>query len=167
MRARVRWVEEGECSSSFFCKLEKKRRSESGVTALRDSDNVVDTGAEGIQSVLSSFYADRFSKEETNLALQASLLFKVSDRVPFDRVGPLSVAECSAALSTMAKGKAPGIDGLTLEFYVKFWDVLVFLLSPKGVASSRLRSRRGIALIPSIGGLSVYSMLVIRSPPVR
>ena len=68
--ARVRWVEEGECSSSYFCKLEKKRCSESGITALRNSDNVVHTGGEGIQSVLSSFYADHFSKEETDLAFK-------------------------------------------------------------------------------------------------
>ena len=67
VRARVRWVEEGECSSSYFCKLEKMRRSESGITALRNSDNVVHAGGDGIQSVLSSFYADRFSKEETDL----------------------------------------------------------------------------------------------------
>jgi len=70
VRASVRWVERGECSSSYFCKLEKKRRSESGITALRDSDNVVHSGAEGIQPVLSSFYADRFSKEETDLAFK-------------------------------------------------------------------------------------------------
>ena len=128
VRARVRWVEEGECSSSYFCKLEKKRRSENCITALRGSDNVVHTGAEGIQSVLSSFYADLFSKEETDLTVQASLLSKVSGRVPADRVGdcegPLSVAECFAALSGMARGKAPGIDGLPIEFYLKFWGVL-------------------------------------------
>ena len=70
VRARVRWVEEGECSSSYFCKLEKMRRSESGITALRNSDNVVHAGGDGIQSVLSSFYADRFSKEETDLAFK-------------------------------------------------------------------------------------------------
>ena len=77
VRARVRWVEEGECSSVYFCKLEKKHHSESCITALRGSDNVVYTGAEGIQSVLSSFYADLFSKEETDLTVQASLLSNV------------------------------------------------------------------------------------------
>ena len=125
VRARVRWVEEGECSSSYFSKLEKKHRSESCITALRGLDNVVYTGAEGIQSVLSSFYADLFPKEETDLTLQASLLSNVSDRVPADWVGdcegPLSVAECFAALSGMARGKAPGIDGFPMEF---FWGVV-------------------------------------------
>lgn len=52
VRARVRWVEEVECSLSYFCMLEKMRRSESGITALRNPDNVVHTGGEGIQSVV-------------------------------------------------------------------------------------------------------------------
>ena len=55
----------------------KKRRSESCITALPGSDNVVHTGGKGIQSVLSSFYADLFSKE-TDLSVQASLRSKVS-----------------------------------------------------------------------------------------
>ena len=128
VRARVRWVEEGECSLSYFCKLEIQRRSESFITALRGSDNIVHTGAEGVQSVLSSYHADLFSKEKTDLTVQASLLSKVYDRVPADWVGgcegPLSVAECFSALSGMARGKALVIDGLPMEFYLKFWGVL-------------------------------------------
>ena len=46
------------------------------ITALRNLDNVVHTGGEGIQSVLSSFYADRFSKEETGLAFKRPFCLK-------------------------------------------------------------------------------------------
>ena len=49
---RLSWVEEVECSLSYFCKLEKMRRCESGITALRNPDNVVHTGGGGIQSVV-------------------------------------------------------------------------------------------------------------------
>lgn len=141
------------------------RRCESGITALRNPDNVVHTGGEGIQSVVFLLCRPFFEGGDWPY-FQASLLSKASDRVPVDRVGSLSVAECSAAFSGMAKGKAPGIDRLPMEFYLKFWDVLVSLPSPRGVASSSLLSRREIALIPSIGGLSRYSTLVIKSPPV-
>ena len=52
----------------------------------------------------------------------------MSDRVPTDQVGdcegPLSAAECFAALSSMARGKAPGIHGFPMEFYLKFWGGL-------------------------------------------
>ena len=38
--------------------------------------------------------------------------------------GLLTVGECRSALLGMAKRKAPGSDGLPMEFYVSFWDVL-------------------------------------------
>lgn len=31
---------------------------------------------------------------------------------------------CVAALSDIARGKAPGFDGLPMEFYLVLWDVL-------------------------------------------
>lgn len=38
--------------------------------------------------------------------------------------GLLSVVECHVALLGMARRKAPGSDGLPMEFYVKFWDII-------------------------------------------
>ena len=38
--------------------------------------------------------------------------------------GPLSLSECHSSLLGMALRKAPGCDGLPVEFYLKFWDVL-------------------------------------------
>jgi exonuclease III len=41
---------------------------------------------------------------------------------------PLGAEELTAALGKMARGKAPGADGLTVEFYVQFWPLLAPLL---------------------------------------
>ena len=38
--------------------------------------------------------------------------------------GPLTLNECSVALSNMPASKSPGIDGFPAEFYRKFWDLL-------------------------------------------
>ena len=38
--------------------------------------------------------------------------------------GPISPNEAHAALLGMAKGNSPGSDGLPMEFYVAFWDLL-------------------------------------------
>ena len=38
--------------------------------------------------------------------------------------GPLTVAECRAALFGMARCKSPECDGFPAEFYMKFWDIL-------------------------------------------
>ena len=37
---------------------------------------------------------------------------------------PLTPHELYAALQSMQGRKAPGIDGLTVEFYKAFWDIL-------------------------------------------
>ena len=39
----------------------------------------------------------------------------------------ISVEELTNALKGMNKNKSPGIDGLTVEFYVKVWDILKHL----------------------------------------
>ena len=38
--------------------------------------------------------------------------------------GLLTKEECYASLKTFSKGKSPGMDGLTAEFYLSFWELL-------------------------------------------
>ena len=38
--------------------------------------------------------------------------------------GLLTPGECLTALQGMARRKAPGLDGLPIDFYLKFWDVI-------------------------------------------
>ena len=61
--------------------------------------------------------------------------------------GLLSLSECHAALLGMALRKAPGCDGLPVEFYLKFWDVLgadlVEVLNFCYLLGSLSRSQRG------------------------
>ena len=57
--------------------------------------------------------------------------------------------ECLAALQGMARSKAPGSDGLPMEFYLKFWNVLgsdlvMVLNSCFDSGSLSLSQRRGV-----------------------
>ena len=67
------------------------------------------------------------SVEEVGRVSQEELLSKLSARLSADQSevceGALSVDECFSALKGMAHRKAPGNDGLPMEFYVKFWQV--------------------------------------------
>ena len=42
--------------------------------------------------------------------------------------GPLSLTELSNALKSLNLNRSPGLDGLTVEFYLHFWDVLAPIL---------------------------------------
>ena len=115
-------------SSAFFCRLEKKRSMDSGVSALRlPNDSIVSDPAD-LCSSFSDFYSSLYSASETDASAQDALLANLPTPLPPEKSdlceGLLSAEECHLALVGMAKGKAPGSEGLPAEFYCKFWDLL-------------------------------------------
>ena len=153
VRARVRWVEESEISSSYFFRLEKKRSADHWISALRESDGSIVSFPADLCRSMSSFYLDLFTASNTDPCAQSALLGNLSSVLPGDQValceGHLSAMEVSSALLGMARCKAPRLDGLPVEFYVKFWDVLgpdlvSVLNSCLDSSSLALSQRRGI-----------------------
>ena len=126
VRARVRWVEGGEISSSYFFRLEKKRSADRWISALRESDGSIVSSPADLCRSLSSFYSGLFTASGTDPCAQSALLGNLSSFLPGDQAalceGHLSVKEVSTALLGMARRKAPGLDGLPVEFYVKFFS---------------------------------------------
>ena len=124
VRARICWIEEGEASTAFFFRKERKQSADRWIPALRDSDGGVHSDVEGIGTVLSNFYSLLFSEEQCDLNAHDDLLSSLSSSLPPEHAslceGLLSVEECFAALKGMARGKAPGVAGLPMEFSLKF-----------------------------------------------
>ena len=129
VRSRVRWVEEGESSSAFFFRLERKRGVDRRISALKTEDGVTVSDTEGLCNVITAFYSGLFRSQCTDeLFSRVALLRNVSVALPPADAeiceGLLSAEECWAALEGMARRKAPGSDGLPMEFSLKFWDLL-------------------------------------------
>ena len=128
VRSRVRWAELGETSSSYFLRLEKKNGANNWFSAIRADDGTIATEIGGISDAWVSFYTSLFSAEPTDPLLQASMLdrlhLSLSPPEASACEGRFSCEEAFAALQGMAKGKSPGSDGLPVEFYWTFWDVI-------------------------------------------
>ena len=128
VRARCRWAEEGESSTSFFFRLERRRGAASWIPAVRDDSGSVVADLEGILTAWRSFYQSLFSAEPVDLSVQDSLLSQLCASLSSEPSslceGPLTVGEVRDALQGMARGKAPGSDGLPADFYQKCWHIL-------------------------------------------
>ena len=128
IRARARWVEEGETSSAYFFRLEKKRGADRWISALRDKDGSIVSSPADLCLSFSSFYSSLFTSSPTDPVAQQELLSNVSSTLSpgqaLECEGSLTVDEYHKALIGMAHRKAPGLDGFPMEFYVKFWSVL-------------------------------------------
>ena len=128
VRARARWIEEGESSSAYFFRLERKRGADRWISAVRTADGSIVSSPDDLCLAFSSFYSSLFAASPTDPSSQECLLHNVVSALPADQSelceGLLSVEECFRALCGMARRKAPGSDGLPAEFYLKFWHVL-------------------------------------------
>lgn len=76
IRSRARWAEEGE-TSSFFFHLEKKRGSESWISAIHNREEVIVSKIDEICSVWRYFYLDLFTVGETDTNIAACVLDKL------------------------------------------------------------------------------------------
>lgn len=128
IRSPIRWAEDGESSSSFFFRLEKKRGTESWISAIKNNLGNIVSGIDEICSVWRSFYERLFTAEPTDFQVSSSLLSNIDATLSENQAllcdGLLTSDEVLCALKGMARNRSPGSDGLPVEFYLRFWDVI-------------------------------------------
>ena len=128
IRSRAKWVEEGEKPSSFFFKLCRQRFDRNFVYSVYNSAGAEVSDRAGLMNAHEEFYTNLFSREEIDLFTQQELFSNLSFHLcEEDRdlcEGLLSLPEITTALGNMSKNKSPGPDGLSVEFYSKFWNLL-------------------------------------------
>ena len=128
IRSRTCWEEEGEASTSYFFRLQKKNGTDDWISAMKEPDGSLVGDVHSICDSWVSFYSTLFSARPTNIDVQNRLLDNLTSALPPSQVhlceGHLTTDEVHEALLGMTKRKSPGTDGLPAEFYLTFWDVL-------------------------------------------
>ncbi len=133
IRSRAKWIEEDEKSTSYFCRLEKRRQSSNSILSLKIN------GVECMDPTLISknvykFYSDLYS----------SNFFPIECNNCFDNIirfiphidndwrdccdSDLHIEELDSAVQNLKLYKSPGLDDLTANFYKLFWNDIRFLL---------------------------------------
>ena len=132
IRSRAKWLEEGEAPTKFFLKLASQRFERSFVSSVLNSDGVEVSTLPEIMKVREDFYSSLFAEESVDLETQNHLFSFVSSRLSeHDREvceGALLLDEATEAVGLSNRNKAPGPDGLSVEFYLTFWSRLGPLL---------------------------------------
>ncbi|CAM2117703.1 unnamed protein product [Caretta caretta] len=117
-------MDRGSC---FFYAVEKRRGAKKHVTCLLAEDDTPLMDPVEICRRARAFYASLFSPDPTDPNACRVLWEELPTVSEGDRDRlelPLTLAEFLEALCRMPTNKSPGMDGLTVEFYHVFWDVL-------------------------------------------
>ncbi|KAH7951104.1 hypothetical protein HPB52_004735 [Rhipicephalus sanguineus] len=123
LRATARaeqWEMEAWCSRNVLRRHLARKRAV--MTSLTDptTGNLVET-QDGVLELARQFYKNLYAKPPSS---PYSFPFVKSYEQVDICDSPLVEEELLAALKSMKRNRSPGSDGLTVEFYVKFWKVL-------------------------------------------
>ena len=118
--SRVNWVNEGEQNTKFFLSLKKKNQSNNVITKLNTENGIVSYEGDVLKTIC-SFYEQLYTSKSFN---DVDIDDYLSDDVP--NVNEIlcdsfpTIDECKEAVLNMKSNKAPGLDGISAEFYKCF-----------------------------------------------
>jgi hypothetical protein len=111
----------GEAPTLYQLIRRHKRRASRIVRSVRDTDDIIQTSPAGIATVFVTFFQEKYQDMNVDLeSVQAFANQVRSDRSPLPvptYESPFTLKEESRAIDSGGKNRAPGRDGLSLEFY--------------------------------------------------
>ena len=131
VRSRAEWVEQGEKNNKFFLQLERSKQMANTIHCLRIGEKE-EASSIDILKEISEFYSNLYKSVSINHEDIESYLNEVrlpqvlTDRQKTLCEGLPSEKEIVDVIESMKLGKAPGYDGLPIEFYKVFWEILKY-----------------------------------------
>jgi hypothetical protein len=131
VRSRAKWCLFGDKLTAEFFRAVRETPNNSSITELKDSQGNIQHDREALETICTDYYSQLYTQvDETPQALldRASILDCVTCRFTPQMVQqleePLTKQELHVALLQMAKALSPGPDGISTEFYYRFWDLI-------------------------------------------
>lgn len=128
IRSRAKFFEEGEKPTRFFFSLESTRAAKNSIRSLYDLNGTEVNTQQEIEHAHWNFYSKLYSAEQIDPQIQNEFMSNVPVSLSDDEKSkcdlPLTLQEITLAIRSLSKGKTPGSNGLPLEFYIKFCDLL-------------------------------------------
>lgn len=132
-RTRANWALAVEKPTAYFLGLEKRKSKGKTISSLKDNQGQLLTNSKDILNHGKEFFTKIYAEDPASLtALQENTMdIEEENDVPhiseLSKVlvnRPFSQQEFAAALKDLNSNRTPGSDGLTVEFYQKFWPQL-------------------------------------------
>ncbi len=128
VRSRFKDIDQMDMPSKFFFSLEKKNGQKRIIHSLFSETGSLISDPIEIRKRANVFYEKLYSCEYGENQVVEQCFFEELPKVSEDSNAALkraiSLGELHEALQSMENGKAPGIDGIPVEFYKAFWPVI-------------------------------------------
>ena len=135
VRARIRWAEEGEKPTKYFCSLESRNYVNKIIPSVHKEDGTVINKQSEILQEVKNFYSNLFAYQDKDQDLNIEHILNNLNNHPTltaeeksNLEGEISEEEIAFIPSKMKNNKSPGTDGFSAEFFKFFFkDLKVFI----------------------------------------
>ncbi|KAL3684100.1 hypothetical protein R1sor_002122 [Riccia sorocarpa] len=128
LRSRAKWLSEGDAPSKYFFALWKFKSKQETIRTLQREDGTVVEGRENILKEIGCFYKNLYKEEgETNFAREerSRVLGLIKAQVDQEENARMEAVplehEIEECVKTLAKDKAPGLDGVSADVLREMW----------------------------------------------
>ena len=124
-RSKVKWYEEGEKNTKYFLALEKARYNNKTCFKIFNAEQEEVSDPIKILQIQEKFYSDLYSADK-NVKFNWVNTFgiKVPEHIREQQNQQIKMEELGQATKSMSNNKTPGEDGIPVDFYKVFWNVL-------------------------------------------
>lgn len=134
IRARLRWAEEGEKPTKYFCSLESRNYVNKTIPKLVKEDGSIINKQEDILEEVKQFYSNLYTYQEQEQDLKIKDILNIqnsqtlSEEEKSKLEGEITEEEIAVVLKKMKNNKSPGSDGFSADFFKFFFkDFKVFI----------------------------------------
>ena len=134
IRAKIKWAEEGEKSTKYFCSLEPRNYINKTVPKIQTDDGNIIQEQQDILKEIKHFYSYLYKGKERSQETDYQEILNTLDHPILTQLerskieGEITEDEIAHVLKNMKNNKSPGSDGFTVEFFKFFFkDLKTFI----------------------------------------
>jgi hypothetical protein len=128
-KSRIRWLKEGDRNTKFFHRTTVQRRHTNRITSLISTNGEPLHSHDDMEAALVDYYQTLLTepildRDEAIAKITQHVPTLVSQEQNLALLRPISHEEVDQALQDTPKGKAPGPDGFTSDFFHNCWPMI-------------------------------------------
>ena len=127
IRVKIKWAEEGEKPTRYFCSLESRNFVNKTIPKVQQENGNVITSQEEILKEVQHFYSNLYATLNSKTDINDQDILNnlqhpvLTDIESSSLEGEITADEISKVLRNMKNNKSPGSDGFTVEFFKFFF----------------------------------------------
>ena len=163
-KSRIHWLSVGDSNNGFFFKSCTNRWNSNKIVSLSDENGNIAQSHRDIANMAVDFFSSKLGSPNNSSALDADVpLPWLSDEQRHLLEADFSPQDIHKTFLSMSKGKSPGPDGFSPEFYTAAWSIvgtdvtLAILYYFQSLHMPRIINSTSISLVPKSAGASALN----------